>query len=96
MLEREQIRLHQLPAGRVRHGFHRGLQGRMLEVEMASDEDAGGVDTGSLVEVDSERELYLGEVYSRDGLDLIIFVDHVVDRKELTAIQDSWDRTGRH
>jgi hypothetical protein len=96
MLEREQIRLHQLPAGRVRHGFHRRLQGRMLEVEMASDEDAGGLDTGSLVEVDCERTLYLGEIYSRDGICLVIAVDHAVDRKELAAIQDTWDHAGHH
>ena len=63
---------------------------------MATAEDAAGLDTGALVEVDSERMLYLGEVYSREGRDLVIAVDHVVDRKELAAIQDTWDRAGRH
>jgi hypothetical protein len=96
MPEREEIRLRQLPAGRVRHGSHRGLQGRMLEVEMASGEDAGGLDAGALVEVDGERTLYLGELYSRDGICLVIAVDHAVDRKEVAAIQDTWDRAGRH
>ena len=96
MPEREQIRLRQLPAGRVRHGFPRSLQGHMLELEMASGEDAGGLDTGSLVEVDGERTLYLGEVYSRNEIGLVIAVDHMVDRKELAAIQDTWDRAGRH
>jgi hypothetical protein len=96
MPEGEEIRLRQLPAGRVRHGYHRSLRGRMLEVEMASGEDAGGLDTGALVEVDGERTLYLGELYSRDGICLVIAVDHVVDRKELAAIQDTWDRAGRH
>ena len=96
MSEREQISLRQLPAGRVRRGFHCGLQGRMLEVEMASDEHAAGLDAGSLVEVDGERTLYLGEVYSRDGIRLVIAVDHAVDREELAAIQDAWNRAGRH
>ena len=63
---------------------------------MASGEDAVGLDTGSLVEVDSERTLYLGEVYSRDETCLVIAVDHMVDRKELADIQDTWDRAGRH
>ena len=66
----------------------------MLEVEIANAEDAAGLETGALIEVDSERTLYLGEVYSREGCDLVIAVDHVVDRKNLAAIQDTWDRAG--
>jgi hypothetical protein len=68
----------------------------MLEVEMATVEDGAGLDTGALVEVDSERTIYLGEVYSREGRGLVIAVDHAVDRKELAAIQNTWDRAGRH
>ena len=65
-------------------------------MEMASGEQAAGLDTGSLVEVDCQRTLYLGEVYNREGIRLTIAVDHAVDREAVTAIQDVWNRAGRH
>ncbi len=95
MPEREEISLRQLPGGRLRQGLHRGVKGRLLEVEMSSAEQAAGLDAGALVEVGLERALYLGEVYSRHGIRLTIAVDHVVDREALAAIQDVWGRVGR-
>lgn len=91
----EQISLRQLPAGRIRRALFRGLQGKLLEIEMVSGEEAAGLDTGALVEVDGERTLYLGEVYSRDGMRLAVAVDHVLDRQALVEIQDVWNRPGR-
>ena len=96
MIEGEEVRLRQLPAGGFRHGFHRGLQGNLLEVEFASAEQVEGIQSGWLVEVESERTIYLGELQTRQGMKAVIRVEHTVDRPALAAIQDVWDYPDRH
>jgi hypothetical protein len=87
-LERPELRLRCLPEGLPHAGFHRGLRGNLLQVELV--DRAGDLAAGSLVEVDWEQTLYLGQVYSQENGILLIGVEHVVDREPLSAIRDIW------
>jgi hypothetical protein len=95
MREREEVRVRRLPTGNFRHGFQCNFKGDLLEVEFATPDGAAGLETGSLVEVESELTLYLGEVYGQEGARLVIGVEHVVDRPALAAMEDVWSHPDR-
>ncbi len=82
-----------LPEGVSRAGIHRGLRRSLLQVELT---DAAPEDftAGSLVEVEWDQTIYLGQVYSQDNGILVIGVEHVVDLEPLSAIRDIWNANG--
>ena len=86
--ESAELRVRCLPEGVPQAGFHRGLRGSVLRVELT--DGAGGFTAGSLVEVDWDQTLYLGQVYSQENGILVIGVEHLVDREPLSAIRDIW------
>jgi hypothetical protein len=88
-LENAELQLRCLPDGSWHPGLHRGLVGRLLSVEIANGEESGFAD-GCLVEVNWDRKMYLGQVYSRQNHALVIGVEHTVDSEPLSALQDAW------
>ena len=88
-LERAELELRRLPDGSWHAGFHRGLAGRMLSVEI---KDPGGPEfgDGSLVEVNWDKTTYLGQVYSRHDRIVVIGVEHALDRDPLSTVQEAW------
>lgn len=84
------MRLRQLPAGKPQNAERRGLEGQRLLVELISAENATHMKAGSLVEVDCEGTLYLGEVFSQQGRQLLIGIEHAIDLVALSAIQGGW------
>jgi hypothetical protein len=69
--------------------FH-SLSGRRLQVELPPDSLADQLQPGTLVEMQHGREIYLGEVYGRQGEFLIIGVEHIVDIDSLAIIRRVW------
>jgi len=84
-----QITVRRLPNGETYAGFERSLRGAILDVELAADTPAIPA-SGELVEVQSTTHIYLGEVQGVRGSALRIFVEHIVDRAALAAIQRVW------
>lgn len=93
-LENAELELRCLPAGSWQRGLHRGLIGRLLSVEVGDGEESMFAD-GCLVEVNWDRTVYLGQVYSRDHRVLVIGVEHAVDREPISAMQEAWDPVRR-
>jgi hypothetical protein len=62
----------------------------MLRVQLPPGPAGSQFGMGALVEVESSRTLYLGEVRGCQGLLLLIAVEHAVDRGTLAAIQQVW------
>jgi len=85
-----QITIRRLPDGEIQGGFERALKGALLEAELTSGAAGDMLDAGALVEVQSQARIYLGEVRTVRGATLSIWVEHIVDRAALTAIQRTW------
>ncbi|MGA2270466.1 MAG: hypothetical protein ABSH44_18485 [Bryobacteraceae bacterium] len=89
MPERTVIKLRRLPDGDYREGVEIGWKGRVLEVDLPSQE--GGFPPGTPLEIDCGSMLYLGELQQGSGSTARILVEHSVDRAKLDSIQDAWE-----
>ena len=88
--EGDELSVRCLPEGVPHPGVHRGLRGPLLQVETA-----GGTDdlaAGTLVEVNCNETLYLGQVYQVENGLLSIGVEHILDSGSLDAIRKAWNR----
>lgn len=65
--------------------------GSRLEIELDPLIAASIVAPGDLVEVRTERFIYLGQVRARRGLALTVSIEHSLDAASLTAIQRVWN-----
>ena len=88
MSEQIEMTMRQLPDGEPRRVREIGRQGCKMELELL--EDASNLVSGSLVEISSAENIYLGEVQARQGLRLSLMLEHAVDRAKVTAIQALW------
>ena len=88
-LENAELQLRCLPDGSWHSGLYLSLVGTLLSVEIANGEESGFAD-GCLLEVNWDRKTYLGQLHSRQDHVLVIGVEHSVDSKPLSALQDAW------
>lgn len=82
--------IRRLPDGKIHSAFGGGREGPQLRVTVTSVADIKEFDLGALVEVLSEKMLYLGEVVGRMDAGLVVSIEHTVDRAALAAIQSIW------
>ena len=89
-MERVTATASRLPEGPSVSAVNRGLSGSLLTIELADGIADQDFPAGCLLEVDCDHMLYLGQIYNRDGRTLVVGVEHAVDRRLLSAIQESW------
>jgi hypothetical protein len=77
-----------------------GLSGKILDregtrlvIELDPLIAASVVAPGNLVEIQTERFIYLGQIRARRGAALTISIEHSLDAASLTAIQRVWNRS---
>jgi hypothetical protein len=79
-----------LPDGAPQQGNEDSAVGALLHVKLPPNALTRQFSMGALVEVETPRVLYLGEVHSyRDSM-LVIAIEHTVDRAALASIQETW------
>ena len=88
--ENETITVRVLSHGSTHSGILRSWNGHVLHLELRPDAHAHELTPGALVEVDSQENMYLGEIQGRQGAGVLIGVEHRLDRQALTDIQRVW------
>jgi hypothetical protein len=86
--EEQHVTVRRLPDGGSHPALFDSLNGqilRILEVPVGVD-----VNAGDLVEVNSAKTMYLGEVRRLQGETMIVGVEHALDRETLALIQQVW------
>jgi len=89
-----QVTSRRLPDGEPQPAVEQSLTGVLLRVELPPGPANRQFGSGTLVEVESPKMLYLGEVQSARDLLLSITVEHAVDREALASIQRIWQPPG--
>jgi hypothetical protein len=86
--EEQHVTVRRLPDGGSHPALFDSLNGQLLRIlEVPVEVD---VNAGDLVEVNSAKTMYLGEVRRRQGETMIIGVEHALDRETLALIQQVW------
>jgi hypothetical protein len=82
----------QLPDAKAHSGRLESSEGKRLRVGIPPLANGNGTEfkVGALVEVQSERVLYLGVVLGKQDSAMSIAIEHTVDREALVAIQEVW------
>lgn len=83
---RPTVRFRVLPDGEFREVPALVRKGRILEIDLQSQDVA----LGSPLEIESDCFLYLGELYQRDGALGSVRVEHTLDRAKLAADRGHW------
>jgi hypothetical protein len=82
------MRFRSLPDGVFQQGREAGWEGYMLH--LALPDGQAELSPGSLVEIESEAKVYLGEVRQCAAGVMKILVEHSLDRNRLSSIQETW------
>ena len=77
-----------LPDGAFETAEESGWEGNMLHLTLP--EGQPGLSPGTLVEIESDSKLYLGEVRQCSGPGMKILVEHSLDRARLGFMQETW------
>ena len=89
MFARTGVKIRSLPDGDFREALAAGMEGCLLKLELPGQKRDWPPRT--LVEIESETMLYLGEVQSWSGPETaVVLVEHTLDRARLAAIQETW------
>ncbi len=88
MAEQIEMTVRQLPDGEPLRIKEIGRQDRSVEIELL--EESASLTSGSLVEISSADNIYLGELQMRQGSRLSVMIEHAVDRAKIKAIQALW------
>jgi hypothetical protein len=86
----ESVTIRRLPDGETHAGRLESGHGRRLRVSIPTSGKDVEFKTGALVEVQSERVLYLGAVLGRQDSTMLVAIEHTLDRMALAAIQEVW------
>lgn len=86
----QQVAVRRLPDGDFHAASLGSLNGQLLRIDLLPLPAGANLRAGDLVEVSSQKTLYLGEVRSRQNETMIIGVEHVLDRETLALIQQVW------
>ncbi len=88
--QNEGVTVRQLPEGEIHSGRLESCEGQRLRVSLQSPDKGAEFKADALVEVQSERVLYLGVVLGRQNSTVLVAIEHTVDRMALAAIQEVW------
>ena len=88
--QNERVTVKQLPDGESHFGRLENNDGQRLRVSIPPPANGMEFKDGALIEVQSERVLYLGIVLGRQDSAMSVAVEHTVDRTALAAIQEVW------
>ena len=91
MSEGGEVALRRLPEGSLKRALLTSWNGRDLELELVADSDEFGA--GALAEIETSDAIYLGVVRSKQGLRILIAVEHWLDRAKLARIQALWNES---
>jgi hypothetical protein len=84
----EDITVRRLPDGEPRRGL---LESRERGHFLISKLDQWAeFEAGSLIEIQSEKAVYLGQVVSQQDSCLLLSIEHALNRGALTEIQNVW------
>lgn len=88
MSESSLIRFRSLPDGVFQQGSEAGWEGNTLHLALPAERLE--LSPGSLVEIESDAKVYLGEVRQCGGGAMKILIEHSLDRTRLASIQETW------
>ncbi len=84
----EEITVRRLPDGEPRSASLERRDRRHFVISNLA--DAADLAAGSLIEIQSEKTVYLGQVLGEQGSSLLISIEHALDRIALTEIGKVW------
>lgn len=82
------MRLRCLPEGKFQEARETGWDGDLLYLTLP--EGQPGLPAGSLAEIESESNLYLGQVRHCSGSEMRVQIEHSLNLARLASIQDTW------
>lgn len=88
--QNQQVTVRLLPDGDTHRAYLDNLQGQLLYLGLLPVTPPENLLVGSLVEVASPANIYLGVVRSRQAEKMTIAVEHMLDRETLTVLQQVW------
>jgi hypothetical protein len=84
----EKITVRRLPDGDPQAAFLERRDRRDFRISDLS--DRATFETGSLIEIQSEKAVYLGQVLGQQESALLIAIEHALSRATLTEIEKVW------
>jgi hypothetical protein len=84
------VRIRPLSGTEFREGFETGWQGKIVDIQFATNAAAPELPPGTLVEMESGSRFYLGILQESHASGVSILVEHKLERSEIDWIQDVW------
>jgi hypothetical protein len=84
----EEITVRRLPDGQPRSASLERSDRRHFLISNLK--DGAEFEAGSLIEIQSEKAIYLGQVLGQQESSLLISIEHVLNRVALTEIENVW------
>ena len=84
----EEITVRRLPAGDLQPAYLQRRDRRHFRITNLR--DSAEFETGSLIEIQSEKAVYLGQVLGQQESSLLISIEHALNRAALTEIEKVW------
>jgi len=84
----EEISVRRLPDGQPRSAFLERREHRHFLISNLTDRTE--FEAGSLIEIQSEKAVYLGQVLGQQESSLLISIEHALNRAALTEIEKVW------
>jgi hypothetical protein len=84
----EEITVRRLPDGEPRSGSLERRDRRHFLISNLTDRSE--FEAGSLIEIQSEKAVYLGQVLGQQESSLLVSVEHALNRVALTEIEKVW------
>jgi len=86
----ETVTVRRLPDGAVRPALMESLERHQLLLAPLGDEPSPELETGALIEIQSDDAIFLGEILRRQDSQMVIAVEHAINREALAEIEDAW------
>ncbi len=84
----EEITVRRLPDGQPRSASLERSDRRHFLISNLK--DGAEFEAGSLIEIQSEKAIYLGQVLGQQESSLLISIEHALNRVALTEIENVW------
>lgn len=84
----EEITVRRLPDGEARCGSL--LRRDRRHFLISNLKDGAEFDAGALIEIQSEKAVYLGQVLGQQESSLVISIEHALSRASLMEIEKEW------
>src|SRR4051794_3775388 len=87
-MQRQQVQIQQLLTGDTQDVWIQASRGRYLELETT--EGSRRLVAETPVEIAAQRVIYLGVVESHRGQELLVAVEHLIDKSAMGGIHSAW------